>query len=253
MSIQAIARGKIILAIDVPSEKEALSMVEKLREHVGLFKVGLELLSSAGPEIVRRIVEAGGEVFLDGKFLDIPNTVAGASRAVTKLGVRMFNTHALGGSRMMQRAVEASAEEAAVMSRERPMVLAVTILTSIDQAAMSRDLRIPGSVGDQVGHLARLAFSAGLDGVIASPQEARELRHDLPDTMAIVTPGVRPSWASSGDQKRITTPGEAVRNGASYLVIGRPITDPPTEIGDSVSAARAISDEIGIALENMEA
>ena len=243
-----IAKQRIIVALDVSSEKEALELVLSLREYVGLFKIGLELLTSEGVGIVQKVAELGGKVFYDGKFNDIPNTVAGASRGVTRLAVRMFNVHTMGGFEMMRLAFEAAKEEARKLHIERPLVLGVTILTSIDQATMNEQLQIPGDIESQVVHLTKLAEKAGLDGVIASPQEIVAIRSHASRQMLIVTPGVRPTWAAAQDQKRVMTPGEAIQNGASYVVIGRPITKPPAQIGTPVDAAKRIAEEIAVAL-----
>lgn len=243
------AREKIIVALDVSSRKEAVELVTKLGEHVGMFKVGLELLNSEGPDIVRIVNQLGARVFFDGKFNDIPNTVAGASRAVTRLGVSMFNVHTLGGVEMMKAAHNASAEESSRLGVDRPLVLGVTVLTSINQITMNQQLAIPGDIQGQVAHLASMANEAGLDGVIASPNEIEVICAKVPREMIIVTPGVRPSWASAQDQKRIMTPREAILKGATYVVIGRPITKPPAEIGTPVDAARRIGEEIQNALD----
>ena len=240
------AKQRIIVALDVATETEAIELVHELREHVGLFKVGLELINSAGIGVVRRITELGGRVFLDGKFKDIPNTVAGASRGATGLAVTMFNVHAMGGLEMMKAAVKACEEETAKLQIQRPMVLGVTMLTSIDQAVMNHELRIPGDIETQVVHLARLAEKAGVDGIIASPHEIEAIRKCLSRPMLIVTPGIRPSWAVAQDQKRVMGPGEAILKGASYLVIGRPITKPPDEIGTPADAARRVAKEIAM-------
>lgn len=244
-----LAQQRIIVALDVASEKEALELVLLLREHVGLFKIGLELLASEGVGIVQKVAELGGKVFYDGKFCDIPNTVAGASRGLTRLAVRMFNVHTMGGFEMMKLALEATKEEASRLGIERPLVLGVTILTSIDQASMNEQLRVSGNIESQVVHLAKVAEKAGLDGVIASPQEILAIQKNMPRRMLIVTPGVRPTWAAAQDQKRIMTPAEAIQKRASYVVIGRPITRPPAQIGTPVDAAKIIAEEVAVALE----
>lgn len=241
------AREKIILALDVAGEDEAVELVNTLKSYVGIFKVGIELLNATGIGIIKRIIKMGGQVFLDGKFNDIPNTVQGACRAATKLGVKMLNVHTMGGSEMMKVAAESVADEASKLGIEKPLLLGVTILTSINKEIMNRELKIVGDVVDQVIHLARLASDSGLDGVIASPQEIKYIRRDIPGKMLIVTPGVRPEWASSQDQKRIMTPKEAILNGASYLVIGRPIMKPPRHIGNPIDAANLITEEIRVA------
>ncbi len=239
---------RIIVALDVDSEKEAMSLVTELKEHVGIFKVGLELLNSEGINIVRRINELGGKVFLDAKFKDIPNTVAGASRAVTRLGVKMFNVHAMGGLEMMKAAVVAARQEASKLRIDCPLILGVTVLTSIDQRTLNEQLRIPGSVQEQVVHLTSLIMEAGLDGVICSPQEIESVLAATSGRLQVVTPGVRPQWAALQDQKRVLTPAEAIIKGASYLVIGRPIIRPPKEIGTPVEAAKKVEEEIVNAL-----
>jgi len=241
---------KIIVALDVSNEKEALGLADVLQGHVGFFKVGLELIHSVGTGIVYKIVAGGGKVFLDCKLHDIPNTVAGAAKAVARLGVGMFNVHAMGGIEMMKAAAQAAAEGAASAGVPVPFILGVTMLTSLDQRAMNEELRVAGGVEDQVAHLARLATTAGLDGVVASPHEISAIRRAVPGIRAIVTPGVRPAWAASQDQKRVLTPGEAIRQGASYLVIGRPLTRPPHNIGGPVSAARAVAAEIVAACDS---
>lgn len=253
-------KDKIIVALDVDSLPKALKLVEALHPFVGYFKVGLELLMSEGPDrVVYEIKERGGKVFCDGKFMDIPNTVAGASRSVTKLGVEMFNVHCLGGSAMMKAAVKAAKELSESMGTIPPLVLGVTILTSLDyqdlvEMRLMKELNIADTVElaetknsmirRLVENLALLAQESGLAGVIASPQEIDVISRYCEPELLIVTPGVRPIWAAVGDQKRVMTPGEAVKAGADYLVIGRPITKPPSEIGDPVEAAKRIAEEI---------
>ncbi len=238
--MQIEAKERLIVALDTADESQALSTVKALRDRVGTFKVGLELLNSCGIGIVAKIVDLGGQVFVDGKFMDIPNTVAGASRAVCKLKVKMFNVHALAGQDAMRVAVEAAHN---VRGSERPLVLVVTVLTSIDQAILNQ-LGVPGSVEDEVVRLAKLALESGVDGVIASPQEITAIRQRVSPNMLIVTPGVRPTWASPGDQRRVMTPSAAIRNGATHIVVGRPITDPPASIGDPLAAADLVLSEI---------
>lgn len=245
--VEKDASQRIIVPLDVPTAEQALSLVTQLRGHVGLFKIGLELITSVGPEVVRKVQDLGVDVFYDGKFKDIPNTVAGAARGATRLGVRMFNVHAMGGLDMMKAALEASQQEAQALNVQRPLILGVTVLTSLDKRIMNEQLRIPGDVEDQVVHLADLVKQAGLDGVIASPQEIEGIRKHVSKQLLIVTPGVRPAWAALQDQKRVMTPGEATALGASYLVIGRPITQPPGGIGSPVEAARRIAEEIDTA------
>lgn len=241
--------NKIIVALDVPTSTEALALADELVSEVGMFKVGLELLTSAGVEIVRRAAERGLPVFFDEKFHDIPNTVAQASRAVVRLGASMYTVHATGGCKMMEASLEACRDEAHKLGVQRPLILAVTVLTSIDQGAMNRELGVSGDVRDAVVALATRAADAGLDGVIASPEEVAILRKSLPRDMLIVTPGVRPTWAVTDDQKRVMTPADAVRAGATHVVIGRPITRPPSQVGSPLEAARLINRELAAVLE----
>ena len=232
--------NKLILALDVDSIEKAEALVSELKDHVGIYKVGKELFTATGPEIVKKINQIGGKVFLDMKYHDIPNTVAKAAEAATKLGVYMFNIHASGGYKMMYDAVEAVKKSSAELGIKKPLVLGVTVLTSIDQTTLNNELRINGTVEEQVVHLAKLAQKAGLDGVIASPQEIKAIRAACGSDFLIVTPGVRPLWAASQDQKRVTTPKEAIEQGADYLVIGRPITGAENRI----DAAKKILEEI---------
>lgn len=242
------ARRRILVALDVPTLPEALALVEQLHEHVGGFKVGLELCTAAGvPQVVEAISRVGGKVFLDLKFKDIPNTVAGAVSAVAAIpgGVRMLTLHCDGGSAMLRAAVDALQESCrAQPPAVRPLLLGVTLLTSLDAVALNDELGIAAPLESHVLRMALLACEAGLDGVVASPQEVALLRQACGPDMLIVTPGVRPSWFAAGDQRRVMTPASAVQAGADYLVIGRPITNPPAEIGTPAAAALRIAEEI---------
>ncbi len=215
---------KLIVALDVKSEKKALNLVEKLKGDVKIFKVGSELFTSSGGKIIKKIRGKGCEVFLDLKFHDIPNTVASAAIAATNLKVFMFNLHALGGTAMMKKTMKAVKKESKKLKIKRPKVIAVTILTSIDQNALKK-VGISGNIKNQVLKLAKLAKDAGLDGVVASSREAKIIRKNLGGHFLIVTPGIRPAWASLDDQKRIATPKEAIANGADFIVVGRPIIE----------------------------
>ena len=235
-------KDRIIVALDVDTADKAADLVGKLRDSVGAFKVGLELVNSAGLGVFEKIKEAGAQrIFYDGKFHDIPNTVAGASRAAAGFGVWMFNIHCSGGSAMMRAARDAAEETARQKGLETPKVIGVTVLTSIDQPTLEDELRVTGEVADQVVHLAKLAKDAGLDGVVASPLEVEAIREACGPDFLIVTPGVRPAGGDIGDQKRVMTPGEAVSKGSDYLVIGRPIT----KADDPKAAAAAIAAELG--------
>ncbi len=231
---------RIILALDLDDADESLALVSELRDAVGLFKVGHQLFTAFGPDIVRRIIDRGGRVFLDLKYHDIPHTVAKASAEAVKLGVRIFNVHALGGIAMMRAAAEAAYETAARLHVPPPLVLAVTVLTSMDGTALRRELKINRSLQREVAHLARLAQRAGLDGVVASPQEITMLRRAVRGDFVILTPGVRPAWAAADDQKRIMTPADAIAAGADYLVVGRPVL----KASDRRAALHAIAAEL---------
>lgn len=236
------AKDKIILALDVSSEGQAVELVKELKDHVGAFKVGMELFNSAGPRIFDALRDAGaGRIFYDGKFHDIPNTVAGAARAAVRMGVWMFNVHATGGSAMMRAALDAASEEADNQGIETPLVIGVTILTSISEHMLHDELGVPILMEGQVTRLARLAQASGLSGVVCSPREIVPIKSACGAGFLVVTPGVRPFWAAANDQKRIMTPSEAVSCGADYMVIGRAITT----ADDRVAAARRIIEELG--------
>lgn len=234
------AKDRITVALDVDSRDEALSLVDLLKDEVGMFKLGMQLINSEGPTLVREIASRGIPVFVDLKFHDIPNTVAAVSRVMTRLGAFMFNVHAAGGQEMMRQAVRASGEEAAKLGVPRPRILAVTVLTSLDEEAVRKEMMVDLPVKELVVRWAVMAKEAGVDGVVASPQEITAIRKECGPDFLIVTPGVRPASAELGDQKRVMTPAEACRAGADYLVIGRPITKAP----DPKAAAKKIAEEL---------
>jgi orotidine-5'-phosphate decarboxylase len=213
---------QLLVALDVDSATEALALADQLRGIVGGVKIGSRLFTSHGPSIVEALAGRGDRVFLDLKFHDIPNTVAGAVRAATRLGVWMLNVHAAGGSAMMRAAREAAGDEAVKMSRAAPLVIAVTMLTSLDEAALG-DIGMGGPMIDQVGRLAALAQASALDGVVASPLEIAAIRRRCGEAFAIVTPGIRGAGDARGDQSRTMSAPQAIAAGASYLVVGRPI------------------------------
>lgn len=217
-------KEKLIIALDVDTRDEALKLVDQLWNVVGAFKIGMQLYNAEGPKIVKEIHDLGGKVFVDLKFHDIPNTVDKASRVVARQGVLMFNVHAAGGLDMMRGAAVAAEEVAHQLNIPKPLVIAVTVLTSFAQQAFEQEVGIPRLIEHQVVEWAKLAKTAGLDGVVASPREIVPIREACGTDFHIVTPGVRPTWAAANDQKRVMTPGEAVKAGATYLVIGRPIT-----------------------------
>jgi len=232
-------RERIIFALDVAHFEDAQRFVALLKGRVGLFKVGKQLFTHAGPKVVTMIGQKGQRTFLDLKFHDIPNTVARASQEATKLNVAMFNIHAMGGLEMMKAATEAVRRTAKELGTQKPVVLAVTVLTSLDSQAL-KEVGIESSVEEQVSRLAQLAEKGGLDGVVASPQEISLIRKRCGKDFIIVTPGVRRAEAAKDDQKRFMTPREAVEAGADYLVIGRPIQ----LAKDPVEAVERIVEEI---------
>jgi len=235
-------KDRIICALDVDNAYRAIQLVGLLKDHVGVFKVGLELVTATGIQIFEKLRDAGAErFFYDAKLHDIPNTIAGAMRGVARLGVWCVTAHATGGSAMLRAAVEMAQSESEASGLPRPKVLAVTVLTSISAETLRNELRVAPEMTAYVPHLARLAHEVGCDGVIASPQEIEAVRAAVPSPdFLIVTPGVRPAGAAPGDQARVMTPGEAIRRGASYLVIGRPIVAAP----DPAAAAQRIAEEI---------
>jgi len=220
----------LIIALDVACEKEALSICRLLDNKVDVIKVGLRLFLSVGPEVVKGINEMGYSVFLDLKLCDIPFQVSGAVEQIVKMNVSMLTVHTIGGLEMMKEAVRTAQRICLEENIAKPMILGVTILTSWDQHQLN-ELGIGRAMQDQVLYLARLAQEAGLDGVVASPKEIRLLRQNLGSDLKIVTPGVRPLWAARNDQKRVLTPLEAIKAGADYLVVGRPVlcSEDPTE------------------------
>jgi orotidine-5'-phosphate decarboxylase len=239
------AKQRLIFALDVDELAAAESWVSRLHENVGLFKIGKQLFTRCGPQVVQMVRERGGEVFLDLKYHDIPNTVAKAAVEACKLGVKMFNVHALGGLEMMQQTVAEVDAYCASVGIERPTMLAVTILTSSTEETL-RGVGIDRPVAEMVTRLAKLAKQAGFDGVVASPKEAALIRSACGEGFQIVTPGVRPAFAAMDDQKRVTTPAQAIAAGATALVIGRPIS----AAADPLLAAGKILDEISAALAN---
>jgi len=232
------ARRRIYVGLDTPDLGRAAGLSRALAGLVGGIKLGKEFFTAQGPDGVRAV--AGGEpLFLDLKFHDIPNTVAGAVRAAVRLRPAIVNVHAAGGPAMMQAAAEAAREAAEDIEAARPLVLGVTVLTSLDDDDLAA-VGQAGPVRDQVVRLARLAQASGLDGVVCSPHEIAALREACGPDFILLVPGIRPSWAAKGDQKRVMTPGEALAAGADYLVIGRPITGAE----NPAAAARRIVEEI---------
>jgi orotidine-5'-phosphate decarboxylase len=229
-----IARDRLIVALDVSSEIDAENIIASIGDSVSTFKVGKQLFTAQGPVMVRRLIDSGYKVFLDLKYHDIPNTVAAAVKEAAELGVAMLTVHASGGTKMLK-----AAQEAAASSATTPLLLAVTVLTSLGDEDLA-ELGIAGRAVDHVLRLATLARNAGVGGIVASAREAQAIRQALGSGFAIVTPGVRPAGASAGDQARVVTPAEAIRAGATHIVVGRPIT----EANDPGHVARKIIAEI---------
>lgn len=231
-------RNPILVALDVPEQEKALALVRELAPVVGGFKVGSEIFSSAGPEIVKAIRATGAAVFLDLKFHDIPNTVAKAVAAACRLDVQMLTIHASGGLEMMRAAEQAAQETSRQAGQPVPLVLGVTVLTSMDGGTLS-ELGWKPDVGKQVERLAELAVRAGLRGLVCSPLEIARLRQILPEAIELVTPGIRTGAEKADDQKRTLTPKEAIDAGASWLVIGRPIyaASNPRQAAEAIAAS----------------
>jgi len=218
--------GKIIIALDVSSREEGISLVRELRETL-IFKVGLQLFTALGPSLITELQSLGKKVFLDLKLHDIPNTVAGAVRMGTRHGVLMMTLHASGGKEMMDKAARSARKEAEILRMEPPLLLAVTVLTSFKSDNL-KEIGVTSGTMDQVVNLAELARQAGIKGIVCSPQEIETVKTKFGSDLTIVAPGIRPHWAATGDQKRIMTPAQAMEKGADYLVIGRPITQAPS-------------------------
>jgi orotidine-5'-phosphate decarboxylase len=238
--MRELARKKLIVALDVSAIQETRNLVSALRDAVGMFKIGAQLFTAGGHDIVREIIRSGGPVFLDLKFHDIPNTVAAAGAEATRLGVSIFNVHAAGGREMMLRTAEAVSRTSDVEGISRPAVIAVTVLTSIDSYAL-HEIGTDGEIEEQVRRLALLAEASGMDGSVVSAREVRAVRMAVrKKNFLLVTPGVRPSGAKLNDQKRVMSPAQAIQAGADYVVVGRPITN----ASNPVRTAEDIIDEM---------
>jgi orotidine-5'-phosphate decarboxylase len=229
------ALDRLIVALDVPTAEDARNLISSLGESVRFYKVGKQLFTALGPDFVRELRASNRKVFLDLKYKDIPNTVAGAVAEAAKLGVSMITVHASGGSKMLK-----AAAEAAAASESKPMILGVTVLTSMSQEDLV-EIGVAEPMEKQVVRLARLAVNAGCGGVVASAMEARALRTELGKDFAIVTPGVRLAGGEKGDQARVVTPRDAIAAGATHLVVGRPITEADSPVMAAKTFAAAIS------------
>jgi orotidine-5'-phosphate decarboxylase len=219
-------RDRIIIALDVGTKREALTLAEELKD-ARIFKIGMELFTAEGPALLEEAAAMGKKPFLDLKYHDIPNTVGGAVRSAARHRIHMLTLHASGGKEMMVAAVQAAHEESARAGTAKPILLGVTVLTSLKDNDL-RQIGYARSTADQVVRLALLAKTAGMDGVVCSPHEIEIIKRECGCDFLVVTPGIRPAWAAAQDQKRITTPAEAIGKGADYLVIGRPITGAPS-------------------------
>ncbi|MBN2654772.1 MAG: orotidine-5'-phosphate decarboxylase [Nitrospirae bacterium] len=216
-------KNKLIIALDVSDPDKALDIVDRLGDYAGVFKVGFELFVTAGPRIVEDIHKKNKKVFLDLKFHDIPNTVAKAAVAAARMGVYMFNVHTSGGLQMMKRCCDTVSEFCDKQGLVKPKMIGVTVLTSISSDMLKNELRVNHTIKTQVKHLAGVAKQAGMDGVVASPQEISLIKDSQGDDFLVVTPGIRPSWVLPDDQMRTATPKQALRDGADYIVMGRGI------------------------------
>ncbi|MBD2597835.1 orotidine-5'-phosphate decarboxylase [Nostoc spongiaeforme FACHB-130] len=234
-----MTNDKIIVALDVPDLEGAIALIDKL-ESVSFWKVGLELFTSTGPEILEILKSRQKRIFLDLKFHDIPNTVAGACRSAARYGVDLLTIHATAGRDALKAATEAAQTGAAQAGVQPPKLIAITLLTSISARQLAFDLKIPLELPEFALEMALMAQESGLDGAVCSPQEVAQLRQTCGDEFLFVCPGVRPTWADKGDQKRSLTPSQAILAGANYLVIGRPITAAP----DPELAWKRISEEL---------
>ena len=234
-------KEKIVLALDVETLEDAKELVDTLSPYVGTFKVGLQLYSGFGNEIIDYIKNKNSNFFLDVKLMDIPNTVKKASENIVARGANFFNVHALGGFEMMKQAKEGALSAAQKANKKPPLILAVTVLTSISQDVLNNEIKINANVKELTINLAKLAKLAGLDGVVASVHELRAIKEACGADFKVLCPGIRPLWSLKNDQQRIATPKEAILNGADYLVIGRAVTAAENKI----EAMQKIYDEIG--------
>ncbi|HEY9678106.1 MAG TPA: orotidine-5'-phosphate decarboxylase [Drouetiella sp.] len=243
MPLAVSACQRLILALDVPTLEEALVLIRELKNDVGLFKLGLELYAHAGTRLFEAMKEEGVKFFFDCKFHDIPNTVASASKGLVGQNIAIFNVHATGGYEMMRATAEATHAAALAVKTEAPKIIAVTMLTSMNDNE-ANEIGFGKPISELVPSLALLTKKAGLDGVVASAQEVSAIRAACGPDFLIVTPGIRPAWSAKNDQKRIVTPAQAIADGADYLVVGRPIT----QASDRIDAAKKVVAEMESAL-----
>lgn len=234
-----MTKEKLIVALDRPTAEEALTIVKELKNNVSLFKVGLQLFTNEGPPVVRTILDHGVNVFLDLKLHDIPNTAAKAAIAAVRYGVFMLNLHCLGGRKMLSQVSKEVSEFCTIHSLNKPALIGVTILTSLNEDDI-REIGISREMTEEVKNLSSIARESGFDGVVASPHEIQAIKNHCGKDFLVVTPGIRPLWSRKNDQERVTTPAEAIKSGANYIVIGRPITGS----SDKVEAAEKIIEEM---------
>ena len=233
-------KEKICLALDVEDLDKAKKLVSDLTPYVGTFKVGLQLYCKYGNEIVDYIKQKNGNFFLDVKLMDIPNNVKHASESIVSRGANFFNVHALGGLEMMKGALAGAREASEKLGKKPPIILAVTMLTSISQEVLDNELEINKNVSDYAIHLARLAKEAGLTGVVASPLEVERIKKEVGSDFKVLCPGIRPKWSATNDQKRIATPSDTIKKGADYIVLGRAVT----AAENPIEAMKKIYDEL---------
>ncbi len=237
-------KDRLILALDVDDFNEAKKLVRELKDYTGFFKVGLQLYTSVGSDVIKMIHDEGGKVFFDGKFHDIPNTVARASANLVKNGISFFDIHIKGGSKMLTTTVKLACETAKKYNMEEPVILGVTLLSSFGQKTLTEELNVNMNIDDYVASLAKMAYESGLNGVVASASEAVVIRKECPEDFIIVCPAIRPTWSVVNDQVRVVTPTDAMLSGVDYMVVGRPVTN----ADDKTGAIQLIIDEIEEAL-----
>lgn len=234
------AKDRLVLALDTDSIEEVERLVTLLKDYVGCFKVGPQLFTSCAYEGIDKIKELGGKVYFDGKFHDIPSTVAKAGSNLIKRGVNVFSAHLAGGSKMLTTTVKVARETAKRFEIEAPTILGVTLLSSFGQRTLTEELSVKMNIDEYVSHLTALARESKIDGVIASASEARKIRKEFTDDFIILCPAIRPTWSVVNDQIRVVTPADAIKSGVDYMVVGRPITSSD----DPITAANLILDEI---------
>ena len=240
MTINPKIKEKIVLALDVDTARQAKELITELKDYVGVFKVGLQFYTANGGEVFEFMKDIGAKFFFDVKLLDIPNTVKKASENIVRSGASFYNLHALGGAEMMRQSVEGARAAAAEIGAQMPVILAVTVLTSINDDVLNNQLKIPFNSLDYVATLAKLAKDSGMTGVVASVNEAKRIKEVCGNDFKVLCPGIRPEWSVKGDQKRPATPAYAIEQGADWLVIGRAVTAAEDRLG----AMKKIYDEI---------